>query len=226
MRAAGPSAGRMTTALKMRRSGRVGVRAGRFPLDPGATGSRIGGSRASRRNAVLTRIYLRPRPFRAVRVLRGWSDDSLTTTMTTTTAPATPTTRPFSSNLPAQGLRLFLAVWGSGVRVPLAPQNRYLSNPEHETNRVNFPPRRWSRLGFSCGCRSLLFLQAPVYVKERGSATTSSGWKFATIRRIPSRQSTLVPPTSSCIRVKSTGPPRSACPLSWNAGTRPTNEPR
>jgi hypothetical protein len=66
----------------------------------------------------------------------------------------------------------------------------------------------------------------PVYIEERGSATASSGWKFATIRRIPSRQSTFVVPTSSCIRVKSTGSPRSACPLSWNAGTPPTNEPR
>src|SRR5271165_4696205 len=39
-------------------------------------------------------------------------------------------------------------------------------------------------------------------------------------------QSTVVPPRSSRIRVTSVGTPRSVCPLSSNAGSRPTSEPR
>ena len=37
----------------------------------------------------------------------------------------------------------------------------------------------------------------------RRQAASSSGWRAATIRRMPSRQSTVVVPTSSCIRVRS-----------------------
>ena len=45
----------------------------------------------------------------------------LTTTVTTVAVPATPPTRPFAAVLPGYCVCPLLAVWGSGVRVPLAP---------------------------------------------------------------------------------------------------------
>ena len=59
-----------------------------------------------------------------------------------------------------------------------------------------------------------------------GYPKTNSGWNLVAIRRIPSCQSTVVPPMSSCIRVTSVGPPRSACALSSKTGSLPTSEPR
>ena len=59
-----------------------------------------------------------------------------------------------------------------------------------------------------------------------GYPKTNSGWNLVAIRRIPSCQSTVVPPISSCMRVTSHGTPPRAWSDSSNTGVTPTSEPR